>query len=81
MFGRHYTNEQIHVQIWRMRKQWIPGPFLSPREKGLGTRLAHRVHVTRFQSRLSLLYLSLCLVFRANQCMCGSDEVCLITQW
>ncbi len=30
---------QIHVQIWRMRKQWIPGPFLSPREKGLGTRL------------------------------------------
>ncbi len=22
-----------------MRKQWIPGPFLSPREKGLGTRL------------------------------------------
>ncbi len=29
----------IHVQTWRMRKQWIPGPFLSPREKGLGTRL------------------------------------------
>ncbi len=22
-----------------MRKQWTPGPFLSPREKGLGTRL------------------------------------------
>ncbi len=22
------------AQIWRMRKQWIPGPFLPPREKG-----------------------------------------------
>ncbi len=26
-----------------MRKQWIPGPFLSPREKGLGTRLGTRL--------------------------------------
>ncbi len=30
-------------KILHMRKQWIPGPFLSPREKGLGTRLIESV--------------------------------------
>ncbi len=52
-FGAETINDihcKFHVQIWRMRKQWIPGPFLSPCEKGLGTRLGSSRQLYNFNS-------------------------------
>ncbi len=48
-----------------MRKQWIPGPFLSPREKGLGTRL--EVSVVREAANRSAVRLGYSLGLKKEQ--------------